>query len=78
LPQLGLLVKLSDPSINFNLDVIDNETLDLESRRNSANSLTQAAGVYAKIIDLYEKERAIEELERIASQVSGTGNGHRS
>jgi hypothetical protein len=70
--SLGSLKSAIWATISYNLDVVEDAALDHELKQRACNSLTQAALAYAKVIELYEQQKQMDTLERLAG-----GNGHR-
>jgi hypothetical protein len=69
--SLGSLKSAIWATITYNLDVIEDDELDHEVKQRACNSLTQAALAFAKVIELYEQQKQMDTLERLAG-----GNGH--
>jgi hypothetical protein len=57
--------------IAYNLEVIDDKTLEHDLRQRACNSLTQAALAYSRIVELYDLEREVKALEQLSHS-----NGH--
>jgi hypothetical protein len=70
--SLGSLKSAIWATISYNLDVVEDAALDHELKQRACNSLTQAALAYAKVMEIHEQSKAVEELDRLAD-----GNGHR-
>jgi hypothetical protein len=70
--SLASLKKALWATITYNLDVVEDGALDHELKQRACNSMTQAALAYAKVIEIHEQSKAVEELDRLAD-----GNGHR-
>jgi hypothetical protein len=76
--SLGQLKARLWAEIEYATSLVENGTTDHELRLQGLTALVQAALAYAKILDLYEKEREIERLEALAAQVTRMHNGHRA
>jgi hypothetical protein len=51
--------------VTYNLDVIEDPERDHELRQKASNCLVQASLAYAKIVELYDLERDVSEMERL-------------
>jgi hypothetical protein len=69
--SLGALKSRLWASIEYLVNVIDDETQLHEDRRASCNALTQSTLAYCRVMELYELEQGMQHLEHLA-----TGNGH--
>jgi hypothetical protein len=58
--------------VNYNLDVIEDNARDQELRQKACNCVVQATLAYARIVELYDVEREIRDLEQLTDS-----NGHR-
>jgi hypothetical protein len=76
--SLGQLKARLWAGIEYVTGLVENGTADHELRLQGLTALVQAALAYAKIVDLYEKERQLAQLEALAAQVTRTGNGRRA
>jgi hypothetical protein len=61
--SLGSLKSALWATITYNLDVIEDVTLEHDLRQRACNSLTQAALAFAKVVDLLEVQRRVADLE---------------
>jgi hypothetical protein len=57
--------------VNYNLDVIQDPERDHELRQKACNCVVQATLAYARIVELYEIETELQDLERMSNR-----NGH--
>jgi hypothetical protein len=62
--------------IEYATGLVEEHTATHEIRLQALTSLVQAATAYARIVDLHEKEKELQQLEALAAQVRG--NGHRA
>src|ERR1700745_3995434 len=58
-------------TVCYNLDVIEDPECDHELKQRACNSLTQTSLAYTKLVELYDFEREVTALERLAPR-----NGH--
>jgi hypothetical protein len=73
--SIGSLKAALWAAVCYNLDVIEDEDIDdHDLKQRACNSLTQTSLAYAKLVELYELQREVEDLERLTPR--STGNGH--
>ena len=61
--------------IKYNWDVIEDETLDHETKQRASNALVQAGLAWSKLEELYTLEREVREVEELAHHSHSNGNG---
>jgi hypothetical protein len=69
--SIGSLKSALWATITYNLDVIEDDERDHELRQKACNCLVQAALAYGRVLELYDLERDVKQLEHLSAS-----NGH--